>query len=255
MLDFDWFSHKKFVANELNRLLPAHSFAEHMWKEIAEELHISLMECPFDEGETAFPRHHPVKALFILMSRDAGFYLDLKRLSDGGVDVPDECGVPLPDGLLPALTAAEQMAIYGFWLVTVHADCKGPMVGTGTNKYGWSREQLIGHQCDCVMLGYQALAYAQRLSSGQSARPDEIEKAKNLYFSDIGKKGSDALHGRRRDERRRVLEMWKSGNYLNKMDCARAAKKEGVVSVELQTARDWLQGARDPESWPAKQKK
>lgn len=167
-LDEDW--HISVVGAGLLRLIPEGSFARRVWQQLGDALHY-LVEQAW-EGEE-FAGHHSAKALFEMSSGD-GWTLDPEWLADESGVYRDDDGVEIPAEVERSYSTSEQMAVYGLWVMAYRRSIGD--VPDDVNAGGWRRADVIQHRAACLLLGHQALRYAQVLS-GEYTLPCQ-EKAR-----------------------------------------------------------------------------
>ncbi|CAG0946949.1 hypothetical protein ANRL1_03473 [Anaerolineae bacterium] len=81
---------------------------------------------------------------------------------------------------------------------------------------------------------------------------EKIDKEKK---SEQSKKAADARHGQPggyRDKKKELLDIWGSGKYRSRNDCADNEYRK--LGLSRKTTRDHLQGTPNPNPWPAKSK-
>lgn len=201
--------HQSFLIVELRRFLAYEGFAARLWQSIARELHYRLVEYE-DVSETEFSRIAPVDCLFYWVEESGG--LDPEWLaSDDGTYLDDE-GHAIPTNVKPLLSGSEQLAAYGLWLASVLIDSIGSPSESPHNEQGWSRDEVLGHRAQCLMLAYQAQSYAQRLAAGTPLTEAERSRAKSLNFAELGAIGAAKRHMPMRKLRAWAVEQYRAGN-------------------------------------------
>ncbi|CAG9183504.1 hypothetical protein CURE108131_07595 [Cupriavidus respiraculi] len=210
MLQMLYFEHHRFVRIALEELIKKNSFASYLWKSIGAELHYVLREWP-DDDEAGFSKVYPVEALYLWLYKSGG--LDPMWLADEVGRFEDDTGHPLPDGIGPTYSPAQQLVAYGLWLLNVHGEVKGPIVDEGYNEQGWSREDVLEHRYETLLLAYQALVYAQKLAAGMPLTGEEVARAKLVNFSKLGEEGARKRHEPMTQLKRWAVELYKAGTW------------------------------------------
>jgi hypothetical protein len=180
--------------------LKDNTFAKRMWRSIGHAIHTILEErASEDDG---FSSLFPVEALFLWISRNGGF--DPEWVQDDDEQYIDDNGQRLGKTIPYAVSGVEQLAAYGLWLVEEEM----PSIGNHEddqwsehefNSHGFSELEAIDHRTECLLLAYQALMYATRLTQGTALTPAEVEQVSAVDFAACGKRGADRRHAKTRE--------------------------------------------------------
>lgn len=214
--------HEITALDELASFLNRERFASMVAKQLGQALHDRLVEWPF-EDETEYSRNYPVSALFLWLDRDR-IALDPEWLKTADGTYINDQGEVIPSSVKAEYTPAEQMAVYGLWLLLEHAHQWGkswffdpPDWRKHLEQHGVTAAEVEGHAHACLLYGYQAALYANRLERLDSPSQEELARLPEGLFAKLGAKGGKAKHEsmyRLRDwalERYRSRE-WKSAN-------------------------------------------
>lgn len=211
MLNIYWSSHENFLITELKKLLGTDTFASRMWQFIGVELHDRLVDWIF-EDEVEYSRYFPVESLF-LWALEGG--LDIEFLADDEGNYLDDQGNILPSTIEKSYSAVEQLAAYGLWLVSEKSEILGEPPEQGFNEQGFNREDVAEHKAACLLLGYQALSYSQRILNGASLSVEEKQKKSQIDFSVLGKAGAAKRHAPMAKLRAWAIDRYKAGNWAS----------------------------------------
>lgn len=228
------FEHKVSAASHLIGFLKRDGFASLLGKQIGQELHHRLVEWPI-ESEAEWSRDNPVSALFVWLDRD-GIGLDPEWLRGDDGSYLDDRGQPLPPTVKPEYTPAEQMAAYGIWLVYEHAWQWGkPQFfelaewDEHLEKYGVTAAEAAEHVHACLLFGYQAALYADRLERGESPTEQESGPYAHMNFSMLGAQGAKIKHKPMYQLRDWALERYRSRGWKSASDAAYTLVEEVIA--------------------------
>lgn len=211
MFSINKYSHIPLLTRELEKLLPAGSFASRLRQAIAREWDYRLREWPV-ESEIEYSSLFPVDALFVEVTEHGGLDPEWLQSEDGSY--LDDDGELIPSDVNPSYSAVEQLAAYGLWLISENEmDCYGAIAEQGINNHGYDRDDVIEHRAESMLLAYQALTYSQKIMLGTPPSIEEIEKAKKLFLSESGKAGSDKRHAPMRILKDWTLNQYQSGSW------------------------------------------
>lgn len=204
---FDNFS-IAFAADELKKLISKGSFASYLVTKMGNELRATIEYLDEAEGG-GYWGHHPVQALYELLAD--GWSLDREYLlCDDGV-YRDDRGDELSPSVARTYSPAEIMAAYGLHFLD-EISSHGELPVSGYNNHGWTREEIAAHEAECLLRGYQALVYAQKLIIGEPLVPpttvEEFEKAARISTA---RKAAEAMHDKpwgTRTKKRAVIDYW-----------------------------------------------
>lgn len=225
-MEINEYAHLPFLKKELQKFLPGDSFAGRAWQQIGGELHYRLVEWE-DTHETEYSTLFPMDALYTWGLKSGG--LDHEWLASETGGYFDNEGNEIPSDISISISVTEQLAAYGLWLIMVEHDSHGEIPEEGLNDYGWSREEAIEHSARCMLLAYQALAYANKILRGEELSQEEKEKAQQQNFSALGKKGANKRHAPTRVLRQYAIELYKSGSWPSANQAAHSLKNEIVI--------------------------
>jgi hypothetical protein len=224
--------HEQFLLTEIEKLLPVGTFASLHWKEIGNEMNNRLNQWPDEDdedGSAEFARLNPIDALYIwatkgtwLITDDEGFIDDTTNL----VELAFWCSTENTKEINPLLSAIEQLAIYGLWLLKVH-------LGARTTEKDWTYSKVSNHRSECLLFAYQALVFALKIKLGTPPNVEEIEKSQKEFFSKAGKAGADKRHAPMKELRDWTIEQYKAGSWIAKNESANKAAhdlKEKVLA-------------------------
>lgn len=243
----DLYSHKAFLTEGLNQLLPDGSFASRLWRAIGNELHSRLDELFGDEVE--WSSIDPVESLFLWVSVDGG--LDPQWLAGEDGRYLDDEGEEISPTISPTYSNVEQLAAFGLWFLSAEFNSLGAPSKKGRNERGWSRKQVLDHQIVCLLFAYQALSYSQRIMLGTQLSVDESEKAAKLNFSAMGKRGATKRHAPMAALRVWAITRYREGKWASANQAAHDMQREvieygrtiGAVLSEANAQRtiaDWF---------------
>ena len=243
MLEADETSLRREVTAELTGLLASNGFASRLARHVGAALHERLVEWP-DESETEFSRHAPVNALYLWLA--GGWGLDPAWVAESDGTWLDDRGNPLPANVTPSMTATEQLAVYGLWLLKTEFFSLGPVPAGKSGEQGWTREEVLSHRAACIALAYQALVYAQKFLLGNKLSAEDIAKVARAATA---RQAAEALHskpGGTREKRAAIRSIWSSGKYSSRDICAE--QECASLGMSFSTARKALIGTPDPSS-------
>lgn len=239
MLSIKHYFHVSFLTRELEQLLPDGSFASRLWRTIGKELDYRLsgaMSEDFGEpsDDTEYSSAFPVDALFVWATRDGG--LDPEWLASEDDSYLDDDGEVIPPSVEPRLSAVEQLASYGLWLLEEQMESLGPIPQNDAdigplpehNRQGWKRHEVVEHRAACMLLAYQSLLYCQRILSGTRLTVEEEERAGKLNFSALGKAGAQKRHAPMAILRSWAIERYQAGEWKSANQAAHSLK-ESVI--------------------------
>jgi hypothetical protein len=231
MLFIDESSHRTFLKQELQQLLPEGSFASLVWCSLGRELHERLIEWIWPDEVT--DQINPVEALF-LWGNNGG--LDPEWFANEDGKYIDDAGNEIPPSIKPALSVVEQLAAYGLWLLEEEYHSLGAIEDESnsahvflteeelrslaaipeeeeekSNEQEWTRSEIIEHRRACVVLAYQALAYSHRTT----LTAKEKEKA-TQFLSAWGKAGGKKRHEKMAKLKAWVIEKYRAGKSNSK---------------------------------------
>lgn len=215
MFSVNQYSHKPFLLRELRSFLSEGSFMSRVWKSYGLELHHHLVEWP-DSSETEFSSQFPVEALYAWVSDGDG--LDPEWISEGDGVYRDDEGDVIPINVKPAYSEAEQLAAYGLWLITEEMQSMGPFGDDdfgedGRNAHFFEKAEVISHTAECMLLAYQALSYARKITMGGKPSAEEREIAASFDFSSLGKQGAAKRHAPNAALRKWAVEKFLAGTW------------------------------------------
>ncbi|GGX76805.1 hypothetical protein GJV26_17015 [Massilia dura] len=205
------------------------TFAEYVCYNLGNELDAVLS--PIGEDED----YLPVASLLGMLLE--GWVLDIEWLMADDGKYYGDFGLEIPAGVPRSISSVEHMAAYGVYLVTENLHERGPMPKRGLNNFGWSREQVLMHEAECLVKASQALGYAHFLANRSAPQVETVQSA----MSALGRKGADAAHVENRALKKNVFE-WCDKNMMqyNSMDDAALAIAGKLVPVKFRTVRSWM---------------
>jgi hypothetical protein len=230
MVHINRYSHIPFLTSELRQLLPDGSFASRMWRAIGNELHSTLVDDPHS-ADDGYSESFPIEALFAWTMKDGG--LDPEWLSDKGGIYIDDDGEVIPSTVKPAYSAVEQLAAYGLWLLEEELFGYGEIPSDDAdigplaeyNSHGFKRDEVIEHRAACMLIAYQALAYAHRiLRGGISLSPEETSMVEKFDFSAMGRAGAEKRHAPMTALRSWAVERYEAGEWQSANQAAHTLK-------------------------------
>ena len=183
--------YRKFVTDELEKLIPKGSFASYLTRSIGWELQdmIEYLD-EVDEDGSGFWGSFPVQELYNLLA--SGWSLDHEELR-----YTDDNENEIPLSVPRTYSAVEQIAAYGLYWVSVKINVCGQFPDTDFNVQGWTREGVIEHKAECLIRAYQALVCGQKLMIGNpSVSPATREKIEKSARIAMARKAADALHNK-----------------------------------------------------------
>jgi hypothetical protein len=211
--------HRSFLQSELEQFLPDGSFVSLVWRSLGSELHYRLVDWP-DERETEYSSLFPVEALFLWATKDGG--LDPEWLTSKDGSYVDDFGKEIPPTVEPEFSVSEQLAAYGLWLLSEE-------FGDVNEQEGFRRNEVVEHRIECLLLAYQALAYAHRALHGIigfDLTLEEKRKTVLIDFSTLGKVGAEKRHVPMRGLRAWAIEKYRAGKWASANQAAHALKGE-----------------------------
>lgn len=200
--------HTKFLHAALMQLLPIESAALRLHTYIGSDLSALL-----DEYD------NPVEVLFLWLAEKFG------PLAKFVTDDEDYCNFAIPESILlfcieiESISASEQLAAYGIWLISENnMESYGPLKDCddrGYNFQGNSKEDIISHRAESMLLAYQALSYAERMIMGGKLSDEEKKKSKEYDFSAIGAAGAAKRHAPTNTLKAWALDLYRAGKWLS----------------------------------------
>jgi hypothetical protein len=207
--------------------LKDNTFAKRMWRSIGHAIHTILEErASEDDGFSAL---FPVEALFLWISRNGGFDPAWLQGDDG--QYVDDSGHRLGKTIPCAVSGVEQLAAYGLWLVEEEM----PSIGHHEhdqwdehefNSHGFSKLEAIDHRAESMLLAYQALMYAVRLSQDTGLTPAEAEQVYAVHFAACGKQGADRRHAKMRELKNYAVGLFEAQEWKTPAVAANTLKNQ-----------------------------
>ena len=139
------------------------------------------------------------------------------------------------------------MAAYAAYLIDdaelTLDDIPEPEKTTYINGLTWRRDQIIEHCASNIIAALEACHFGrQLLNKTIQPDPEKLEKAIAEYKSKNAKHAADVGHGQKggsREKRERICQIWATGQYKTKTDCAN--KECGNIGMSFSTAIKALQ--------------
>jgi len=204
---------------ELKKLLPEGGFAARLAMSLGRELHDRLtIHSSFGSGNAELDRAYlallPVESLYLWVSKNGG--LDPEWMEgDDGVYYDDQ-GNPMPESVTPTYSGVEQLAAYGLWLARTLFYSRGEGdKDQEHNEQGWSHDEVAEHRAECLLLAYQALAYAQKLIIGAPLTEEEKARLARADFSKLGAAGAKKRHGPMNELRVWAVQQYKARTWAS----------------------------------------
>lgn len=225
----DNFQHRHFLQTRLSKFFKPDEFAARFQKKIGNELD-SVFSAPEYEPDK-FPHSFCMSSLFEWVTTDGG--LDPEWLADEEGSYFDDQGEIMLLPKKPALTGVEQMAAYGLWFLNYELEALGPskpsdLDANGINPHGWSQLMITTHQAACLLLAYQALCYAEELTTGTVIIEEGGKKNSQLNFSAIGKAGAAKRHAAMKALREWAVKQYREGAWSSANQAAFELKNRVV---------------------------
>jgi hypothetical protein len=221
------YSHSGFLRQRLREYLKDDTFAKRMWRSIGHAIHTILEErASEDDGFSAL---FPVEALFLWISRNGGF--DPAWLQDDDGQYIDDSGQRLGKTIPYAVSGVEQLAAYGLWLIEEEM----PSIGNHEddqwgehefNSNGFSELEAIDHRAECMLLAYQALMYAARLTQDTALTPAEAAQVSAVDFAACGKRGADRRHANMRALKKHAIALFETREWQTPAVAANTLKAQ-----------------------------
>ena len=186
------YNHLPFLRRELGSLLVNESFAARMPLAIGSDLHYRLVEYT-DQEEVEYSRLYPAEALFMWAIEDGGLDPEWLESVDGGYF--GDNGDAIPSDIKPSLSAVDQLAAYGLYLISDdEMNCLGSVPDQGENENFFTRDAVIEHRASNMLNAYQSLSYCQRILKGVSLTNEEKAASRCVNFASLGRAGAQKRH-------------------------------------------------------------
>lgn len=224
-MEFDEEQHRVDATEQLLLLLPEGSLARKMKAQIGFDLIDTFSPDYGPDFDTVSQRWVQHRGVVLLFHALVGGYTEGWRhflhegnfvfagegesgnflLDDAGNQIPPELWLHRGDE--PAFTPVELLAVYGLYYLENELDSFGLVAVEGQNEQGFDREKVLQHRASCVVMAYQALAYARRLLAGEVFSREQLKKA---VASAAGATAARALHtsGKKALARQQVKGCW-----------------------------------------------
>lgn len=191
----------------------------------------AIMDSLFD-SEEYFDQNrmraiYPAQSLFYWLS--SGERVDAEWLTSEGGEIYDDYGVKIDVAAFKQLSAAQHMAAYGLWLLGEDISSCGPSAeedwdDNRINPQGWKELEVIDHRGECLLIAYQALAYSQRLNTGEKLNDEESKNISAFNFSEIGKNGAKKRHASMNKLRDWAVVKYRAGTWPSANQAAHELK-------------------------------
>lgn len=199
--------HRKFVEDELWKMIPDESFASYVAYDLANELQ-SILDAVEEEQPDSYWQVSPAEGLFSLL--DDGWSLDIEDLRWTDGIYRDDCEEDIPESVVRQLSAAQQMAVYGLLILEndhIFDDYKIQEHSTEHSKL--SPTELIEFRTDALLEAYQALVFAQKLQQKHSTETGNKSRKTLVDFSALGASGAKVRHAPMAEVRKWAISLYR----------------------------------------------